>query len=604
MSIIRILPEEISNRIAAGEVVERPASIVKELVENSLDAGATRVLVTVERGGHSLVRVVDDGCGMDAEDALLCLEAHATSKIRETADIERIGTLGFRGEALPSIASVTHFRLETRLHDAPAGTLVVVDGGEVRQVEATGCAPGTAISARNLFFNMPARRKFLRTVQTEESHLQEMVLTQALAHPEVAFELYFDGRQVLAVQSGSDLRTRATLLLGKDLMQGMLAVQHEEAGIRVHGFVARPGLTRTTRREQRTFVNGRAVEAQQLYQSIRDAYHTLVMKGRYPPVLLFLELGTDRVDINVHPAKREVRFREVRLIGDVVANAVRQALRHVATGREYSPGPTGNRPEFVLAPPPAPPPAPPRQQELPDIRGAVPRQVAPTAPAAESQSVPPPPGPVVIAAPPEEEIRQPEASPSVGLADLRILGHLNQQYLVAEGPVGLVLIDKQAAHERILFEQFLRRAGAQPAERQGLLIPVTVDLSPTDAATLTESLEEFGAMGFDIESFGQNTFIVRAVPPQFPQRNIRGLLRDMLDDLRENSPARKRIDQRLLAGAACRAAVRARTELKEEEISHLLQELSQTELPYTCPRGKPTMINFSFQELNKRFGNL
>ncbi|MDP6449809.1 MAG: DNA mismatch repair endonuclease MutL, partial [Lentisphaeria bacterium] len=348
MSIIRILPEDVSNRIAAGEVIERPASVVKELVENALDAGTTRLTIQVDRGGRSLVRVIDNGCGMDAEDALMCLEAHATSKIRERTDIGDIRTLGFRGEALPSIASVTRFQLRTRPQDADEGTEVNVTGGVIQNVGPTGCAPGTTVQVRNLFFNLPARKKFLRSIATEESHIQEIVQLLAFAHPEVSFDLFFDDRSILSVQGGSDMRTRAAMLLGRETVAAMVPVDHTDDHIHVTGFAARPGLTRSTRRDQRTFVNGRPVTADGIHFAIRDAYHSMVMKGRYPPVLLFITLPPDRVDINVHPAKREVRFREHRQVGEVVSAGIRQALRGLSQP-EIIPSPSPAQPQMMPA---------------------------------------------------------------------------------------------------------------------------------------------------------------------------------------------------------------------------------------------------------------
>ena len=287
MSTIRILPEEVSNRIAAGEVVERPSSIVKELVENSLDAGATQISIHTNRGGRTLIRVVDDGFGMDPEDALLCLEAHATSKIRTAQDIESINSFGFRGEALPSIASVSHLELRTRKADSELGSEVLVDGGVIKSVAEVGCAPGTSITVKTIFYNLPARRKFLRNVNTEEFHIQETVLLSALANPKVGFQLTFDTKPVVAVQANNDLFTRARMLLGKETMASMLPIDYTEEEMRISGFIARPGLSRTSRREQRTFVNGRPIVADTIYYAIREAYHTLVMKGAIPTLLTF-----------------------------------------------------------------------------------------------------------------------------------------------------------------------------------------------------------------------------------------------------------------------------------------------------------------------------
>jgi len=330
MSCIRILPEHIANRIAAGEVIERPASVVKELLENSIDAGATRITVQCQRGGASSILVTDNACGMDRDDAMLCISAHATSKVREAEDIARVSTLGFRGEALASIAAVSRFNLQTRRPEDVAGTEIVVDSGTLRDVRECGCAPGTSVRIRNIFGNLPARRKFLRSKATEEDHIRESVLIQALAHESIAFELLFDDKTVLQAAPTTDMAARAAMLLGRDVVSGMLPIAYDEEGIRVTGLAARPGLTRSARRDQRVFVNSRPAAAPTVFTGIREAYHTLVMKGRYPPVLLFLELDPERVDVNVHPAKREVRFREPRLVGQIVGAALRRALRQLA----------------------------------------------------------------------------------------------------------------------------------------------------------------------------------------------------------------------------------------------------------------------------------
>ena len=596
MSVIRILPEAVSNRIAAGEVVERPASIVKELVENSLDAGAKRVSVQIQRGGRTLVRVIDDGCGMDPEDALLCLEAHATSKVRKTEDIDNIRTLGFRGEALPSIASVSRFNLQTRPADRDVGSEVIADGGDISQVGETGCAPGTSISVRNLFFNMPARRKFLRAVRTEEQHIEEIVLLLALAHRDVAFQLTFDNRQVIDVHASADLRTRATMLLGSDTVEVMLPVDHSEFGIHVHGLIARPGLTRSSRREQRVFVNGRPVQAAPVYLALRDAYHTMVGKGRYPPVVLFIDLDPDQVDINVHPAKREVRFFNDRLIAQVVGSAARRALRAIIAPDNFDAGPTPT--PSPPAPRPAAAPAPPPVVAMP-----TPLPVAPPPPPPVTAALPPlpPPSPVAPSpSPPATPLAIPTAE-SANELELRVIGRLGHSLLLAEADNGLVIIDQRAAHERVMFERILHMAREKDGASQGLLIPLTLDLSAADARTLREHKEALSGLGLEMDAFGGNTFILTSVPAHFPQDNLGGLLRDILENLRDGNPSR-RGDERQLAKAACRAAVKAHHSLSDEEVTQLLADLVKTEMPYSCPAGRPTMINVSYRELERRFG--
>jgi DNA mismatch repair protein MutL len=602
MSVIRILPEAVSNRIAAGEVVERPASIVKELLENSLDAGAKRVSVQIQRGGRALVRVIDDGCGMDREDALLCLEAHATSKVRNTEDIDNIRTLGFRGEALPSIASVSRFSMQTRPADQDVGSEVIADGGDISQVGEAGCAPGTTITVRNLFYNMPARRKFLRAVRTEEQHIEEIVLLLALAHREVAFELTFDGRQVIDVHASADLRTRATMLLGSDTVEVMLLVEHREFGISVHGLMARPGLTRSSRREQRVFVNGRPVQAAPVYIALREAYHTMVGKGRYPPVVLFIELDPDQVDINVHPAKREVRFFNDRIIAQVVGAAARRALRSILAPDSFNPGPAPSPPAAPMpsAPMPATPPPPAPQPVTPSLPVAPP--IPP--PKAVTASLPPlpPPTPVALpASPPATPLAIPAAE-SADALDLRVIGRLGHSLVLAEADNGLVIIDQRAAHERVMFERILQMAREKDGASQGLLIPLTLDLSAADARTLREHSEALSGLGLEMEAFGGNTFILSAVPAHFPQDDLPSLLRDILENLRQNATPRMRGDERQLARAACHAAVKSHHNLSDEEVAQLLADLVKTEMPYSCPAGRPTMTNVSYRELERRFG--
>ncbi len=627
MSEIRILPDEISNRIAAGEVIERPASVVKELVENAIDAGATRIVVQTRSGGRRLVQVLDNGSGMDREDALLCIEAHATSKVRAPGDIDRIETLGFRGEALPSIAAVSRFRLQTRQREEAVGTEIAVDGGSLRDVRDCGCAPGTNVRVQDLFYNLPARRKFMRSVMTEDGHIQEIVLLHALAHPGMAVELVMDGRRVLFAGETDDRRARLVRLLGRDVAAAMLPVDYEENGIAVSGFAARPGFTRSSRREQRVFVNGRPAASDVVFYGIRDAYHTLVMKGRYPPVVLFIDLDPERVDVNVHPAKRDVRFREGRVVGRAVAAALRRALREAAAAVSPALEPGLG----VAAPLPRPPPGPkPVPEEVPpspavtgpavgplypppdserppaaaasggDAADSLPGEVPPGAPAAQEGApggpTAEPPGPGGTRGTSISAATRPE------IAALRILGTLGNLYLVAEGSSGLVLIDQHAAHERILFERLLAAAARGDGPRQPLLLPVTIELAPADAAFLSGRREDFDRLGFGLAPFGGNTVLVTAVPPGFPQENLAGMLRDILDELRTSPGGARRVDEIRIAQAACKHAVRAEDPLDENEVRRLLQDLARTEMPYTCPHGRPVMINIPMAELEKRFG--
>ncbi len=657
MSIIRILPDEIANRIAAGEVIERPASVVKELVENSIDAGARRIVIHARQGGRSLIQVMDDGSGMDRDDALLCLEPHATSKIREPGDIEHITTLGFRGEALPSIASVSRFQLQTRRPEELSGFEVNVEGGALRDCRECGCAPGTSIRVHQLFFNLPGRRKFLKGAATESEHIQETVLLQALAHPGTAFELLLDEQPALQVSAATDPGARVAMLLGRDVYAAMIPVDYEENGIRITGFVARPGLTRSSRREQRFFVNGRPAMSDSMYFGVRDAYHTLVMKGRYPPLVLYVEIAPDRVDVNVHPAKREVRFREDALVGQITSAAVRRALRGLAgmpaagagtgvtvgqyDGRPVEPVDSSaagastatpphrhtttpvsrNRPpEQVPLPFPAPasfenrrPPPAARAEPVPyftrpaagvdkvdgmdNVDGTAP--AAPTAPPAGFSTATPPHRHTVT---PASSGTSPSSATRAEIRSLRVLGVLSTLYLVAEGAGGLVVVDQHAAHERILFERLLRMAESNAPESQPLLMPSSVELSPADAALLRRNLEHFNRLGFGLDTFGGNAFLVTAVPVRFPHENLAGLLRDILDDLRQAAAGTPRPDEVRIAQAACKHAVKENDPLDSTEIAKLLADLAECEMPYTCPHGRPTMITVPHGEIERRFG--
>lgn len=613
MSVIRILPEDVSNRIAAGEVVERPASVVKELVENALDAGADRISIAIQRGGRTLIRVVDNGCGMDREDAQLCLEAHATSKLREASDLDAIGTLGFRGEAIPSIASVSRFQLQTRRADSDFGVDIRVNGGTLEDLEDCGAAPGTTVTVRNLFFNVPARQKFLRAIRTEEGHIQALVTLVALSYPETAFELTFDGRKIVDVHKNMALATRIALLLGKDLHEALLPVDYDELGIRVHGFAARPGLARGTRKEQRTFVNGRPVEAMAIYHGIRDAYHTLVMKGRYAPVVLFVELPPDQVDINVHPAKREVRFFNDRVVTQVVFGGVQRALRGNVVSRELSAPFLPTRSPATPCPAPSSPVSTPG--DTPQPPSPLPSHVPPAGPVSPSvqmatETNPPLPA-IALPKPAPKQLELPSPASAAAapgnalngdLDHLRVIGRLHRSLILAQGDDGLVIVDLRAARERVVFEQMLAQRSSEQVPSQGLLLPLTVELSPADERTLVDNLEQLTRLGFVIEHFGGASFLISGVPVLFPRENIHGLLRELLDGLATESPARSRGDEARVARCASHAVAGASLNLNDDEIDALLTDLLETQMPYSCPTGKPTMISISMRELERRFG--
>ena len=628
MSIIRVLSAEVAGRIAAGEVVERPASVVKELVENSIDAGATRIRVAAEQGGQRLIQVTDNGCGMDRDDAIMCFEAHATSKISTEADVGQIKSLGFRGEAIPSISSVSRFILQTRRKEDDVGTEIVVDNGAIRDVQDCGCAPGTNIKVAHLFGNLPARRKFLKGPDTEDGHIEEMVLQLALARPDISFSLVLNNREVIRASATSDLGARILMLLGKDVYEAMMPVNYQEDGISVRGFISKPGFTRVSRRDQRTIVNGRTATADTVFFAIRDAYDTLVVKGRYPSTVLYIDLPPDRVDVNVHPTKREVRFRDPRQVGGVIAAAIRASLRQLQGGEDPSmqPSPVQLPPaEPVNDFPPLPEVKPQHIENKPSAsskRAALPSSVAsalavaatpyplpapqPFKPEPQQISLPLPDRPVSVnppaATPKPADTPAPQPSRPVNsdLASLRICGRLGNRHLLAESANGLVVIDLRAAHQRILFEKLLANLKEQKIPQQPLLIPVTINLGQEEARFLNSQLKHFQSLGFTIEHFGGTAFIVTAVPASYPNQDISQTLRDIIDDLRQSRTTNVQSAIHI-AQAACRYAISLKANITEKEVSQLISDLARATMPYADPNGNPTMIHITYSELEKRF---
>ena len=622
MSQIRVLKEEISNRIAAGEVIERPASVVKELVDNAIDAGATRIFIHIEKAGNRLIQVTDNGSGMDEDDALMCLEAHATSKIHDVEDLEKISTFGFRGEAIPSVASVSRFEINTRRQESIEGTKVICEGGTIKTVESTGCPPGTTMSVRNLFFNVPARKKFLRSAATEEAHIQETVLLLTLSRLDIFIELRFDGRVILSIPQAEDIRTRASLLFGREMLKEMLPVNYAEAGIMVTGLTARPGMTRKTRKEQRLFVNGRPIDAVSIYNGVKEAYLGMVVKGRHAPCLLYFVMNPARMDINVHPAKREVRFKENFLLGQITTAAVSQALRGLTGSTiqvtapsfmETQTTPTENEtdePQVIPSPRHPLPVEPMTIMPVPDIS----KVTKPVFSIPESTPLPEttPETRAILPEPIEREAQSPCAEPQTARSEftaddsferLNILGQYKGRYLLAQNESGLVLFSIRAARERILFEKMITQIKNSDAASQLLLLPVTIDLSPADTRLVNKYIDKIKAVGFEVDPFGGNTFVIAAVPAAFPDENIIGVFYDIIDQLRENpAELRKHADNfilQIMSRSALKGAVKP---LAPEEIKHLIKELSSCQMPYSCPAGKPVLIHFSENELLRRFG--
>jgi len=616
MSRIRLLSEEVASQVAAGEVVERPAAVVKELVENSIDAHSTRIEVLTRRGGISLIRVTDNGTGMDRDDALLCLERHATSKIRTGADLALIHTLGFRGEAVPSIASVSRFRLSTREHGALVGTEVLVNAGKLEAVRDGGDAPGTQIEVRSLFYNLPARRKFLRTEATEASHVEHQLHLLALGHPSISFVHLVDDRVALQLAPASTLLDRIRDLSGAELASELLEVPPtEENGIKISGYVGRAGVSRSSRQQQLCFLNGRAVENITLSQGLREGYHTALMKGQHPVTFLFIEMDPGAVDVNVHPAKREVRFRTPSEVRDTVIKAVRAALegdrarwsgefRAAPLESPLRQQPTEQEVPHPDLPLPAPEPRPTLQIPPPPRSTLLATPTSSAATSGFSTSAPE----VVPAAPrlPSELPREEEAEPAPAPVPetFRFLGVLGKLFVLMENASGLVLVDQHAAHERILFEEMQRRMETQGVPSQRLLLPLTLRLAPKDGDWVERNLELLDRAGISLESFGAGTFKVDALPTFLKAEDPVQLLHDIIDDLRETNAqgARLRMGQDMIAKTVCRHAVKANDTLREPELVKLVEDLLRCDLPYCCPHGRPTMIQLSYLELEKKFG--
>ncbi|PLX81396.1 MAG: DNA mismatch repair protein MutL [Desulfuromonas sp.] len=603
---IKILPEQLANQIAAGEVVERPASVVKELVENALDASATEILVDIERGGRSLIRVADNGCGMSREDALLCLERHATSKIGSSADLFALHTMGFRGEALPAIASVARLRLTTRFAGDESGWQVYAEGGSVRQVEAVGTPCGTTVEVRDLFFNTPGRRKFLRKEETEFGHIADVLTRVALSRPDVQVRLTHNGRNYLEAYCHQSLAERAAALLGRKLVGDMLSIEETSAfGAMLFGLFGSPGLSRSSTAQLYTYVNGRFVRDKVLHHAILDAYRTLLEKRRYPAAVLFLDLPPEQVDVNVHPTKHEVRFRDQRQVHDFIASALRTRLQGVSPVLSGSPGAGAQLfrsvPEGVVS------------------RGADPGVEAAVSPAPvgqyqqriaealdcyhhdESKRA----AVVPAAASLKGEAVRFDAAHTLP-ANWRVIGQYLNSYLICQADDQLVLIDQHAAHERIGFEKLRRQLHAGRVASQALLFPQVIELDHREAQLFCELLDNFARFGFEIEPFGGRTFMLKAVPQLLVDCDSERLVRDVAAELNEVDSSAQ-VDaalERVLMVMACHAMVRAGQSLTMSEMQALVAELAGIDFGSCCPHGRPILRRLSRTEVEKFFHRL
>ncbi len=608
---IRVLPLHVANKIAAGEVVERPASVVKELVENAIDAGAKSIRISITQGGRKLISVQDDGCGMTRDDAILSLERQATSKILDVTDIEEIDTLGFRGEAIPSIASVSRFTITTRPAVNDEGTLLQINAGTLAEVRAAGCPPGTLMEVRDLFCNVPARRKFLRSYATEEAHVRQIFTVHALAHPAIAFSLTIDGREVYRLSAAPHLADRITDLFGSAFRSDLLAITPDETrAVQVSGFIEKPNLNNPTRHDQFIFINGRPASAPSIAYALKEAYPRRQGDVR-PALILFVNLPPIEVDVNVHPMKREVRFRNNALVKDAIIHALEQALvppapAPVATPSRLCEAPSAKYPPSEAQSPQASsmrgaiPPPQPAPQPTPQPAPFVPRHCEGRSPKAIQQQ-PPAPQPPPAAAPVQVEFAvEPTSTSSKPWHWFKFLAQTKTGYLLIETDAGLVTLSPQAARERIAYEKLVY--GTTETLTQTLLIPEVAHLAPADAVRIRTALPAIQAMGFQMEEFGTDTFKIDAVPQLIGTLAPTALLATIARDLAESSAKRgARWREELIAKSIARAFAGETPTFTEAGATELVKELCQTRMPYVCPRGKPIMIFTSTRELDRKF---
>ena len=596
---IQVLDPLLASQIAAGEVVERPVSVVKELVENSLDAGASRISVEVQGGGIERIRVTDDASGIPADEVDLAFRHHATSKLDRPEQLDAIGTLGFRGEALPSIAAVSRMSLTSRPRGSEDGCRIRYRWGEQHDLGPQGCAPGTTVTVEDLFGNLPARRKFLRSVSAETNRVRELVDRCALAYPEVAFLLTADGRTVVSTPGSGSPQEALLAIYGADVASGMLRVEESdpESGYGVRGFVSAPRLNRSNRAHFTFFVNRRWVQSRMLSFALEESYHGLLPEKRYPLACLDLTVPYAHVDVNSHPAKREVRFLQESKVYATLQRAVRAAL--IA----HSPVPPAGR---STAPQPAGEPhvSPALFRSPFDRPGSGPDGPGEGGPVSPNPLGTPPGAPIAAAAGDGldyTELFNQGLSPSQALPALRVVGQVRSTYIVAEGPDGMYLVDQHAAHERILFDRIIRQAERQAPESQPLLVPQTVELTPPQEETLADQGEMLASCGFIVEHFGGSGYLIRAVPACLTSGDPGVSLTGILDMAAFEGVARQS-DDTMAASIACHSAIRAGDSLTEPEMVSLLEQLEKADNPHTCPHGRPTLIHFSEYQMEREFG--
>jgi len=596
MAEIRILPESLANRIAAGEVVERPASVVKELVENSLDAGARRVEVVLRDGGKKLIEVRDDGAGMTQEDAVLAVQRFATSKITEADDLDAINTMGFRGEALPSIGAVSQTKITTRRHDEAEGTALLIEGGEITDLRVVGCAPGTTVQVANLFYNTPARRKFLGTTATERGHCLDWCSRLALARPEVAYQVTHNDAVALNTPGARDLRSVLAVVYGSQTARQLLPVDLQVRGLRISGFVSAPQVTRATRRHQLFFVNRRFVRSRMLSHALTEAYGMLLPAGKQPVAVVSLEIDPSQVDPNVHPTKIEVRFSNQGEIHSLVQQAVEAALAEAGYRSLTQPAPPRAAREAEL---PTGRFAPPGFDELGQVKRL---RVNPLFDQVDERDE----GLEVHAAPAGlAEAAAPQAADegarALAAEEPTVLGQLSATYIVVQHGKDLLLVDQHRAAERVIFERLI----AQPRRiaRQLLAVPVTLELAPEEAAAVEDYRELLGEMGFELEQFGGGSYILRSVPAQLTHGNPQEIMQGIIAELAEWQSSSEMMDRReaMLATVSCHAAVKAGQRLSAEEMQQLVADLLQTQTPATCPHGDPVIVTMDAGQISRKF---
>jgi len=673
MGRIHVLSETVANQIAAGEVVERPASVVKEMLENSLDAGATRIKISVEAGGKKLIQITDNGCGMVRDDAMLAFERHATSKIKNTEDLLSIATLGFRGEALPSIASVSRLRLETRAEEEAAGTVVEINGGKIARVEEAGLPLGTSITVRDLFFNVPARKKFLKAESTELSHIASLVTHYALAHPEKHFELHSATNAMLVAPPVAGYSERVYQVFGKETLDQLIAVaavqpldhvglpqpppwrrkEVDEDGepvaaqdpgeMRIHGFVSKPEIQKLNRNSIFVFVNGRTIRDRLLQHALTEAYRNIIPPTVSPVVLLFLELPAGEVDVNVHPSKTEVRFRQQSVMHDFVRDSVRAALMkarpvpqfvtemraHATASQALTPG--AMTPELSPgAQPWDPVPGTASVTEAPLLAENA-RNGAPGSQFSGGfalQSPAPPPisgrfqfeGGIAVEAnaaislardvdtipdsgcAPALDVREEEPTLSA-LGTLRPLGQIRNSFILAVNEDGLWIVDQHVAHERVLFERVLKQRAELKVESQRLLMPIVLELSPAQQAVFSEIADELQRNGFEAEPFGARSVAVKVAPAGVEAAAVEHMLHELLDQFsrEEQSLNLEKIRSRIAASIACHAAIKVNMPLEQNKMEWLLTELAKTDHPMSCPHGRPVVLRYSVKDIQKAF---